>query len=335
MKTQLLLLTFSAVTTLSWSQNNGNGNGNGNNQNYIYQNGKVGIGTTNPTVSLDLKGNMKIDSSLVIQDSLFVSNTARIGNDLEVDGVSKFGDVTIVGVTTMPNLDPNLDPSSFDIMVTKTDGTVMKTTPNALFSWEPPKDTDPSFCEENSTYRLTPYWSAGVDKLITLCPDVHVGIAKSDPRVPLDVSGTTFTTRLFLGTADPLNPPNGLDFHLRAGYVDNNLNRELFLISNMNRKLFSVNNNGLVRTREVRIDAATWADHVFQPSYPLRSLSEVATFIAENGHLPDVPSEAQVKEEGINVAEMDALLLQKIEELTLYTIQLEERLKAMEQKNDN
>ena len=64
-----------------------------------------------------------------------------------------------------------------------------------------------------------------------------------------------------------------------------------------------------------------WADYVFEDSYKLRPLSEVEAFIKENKHLPDIPSAETVVEEGIDVAAMDAKLLQKIEELTLYVIE--------------
>jgi len=60
--------------------------------------------------------------------------------------------------------------------------------------------------------------------------------------------------------------------------------------------------------------------------YPLRSLGEVEAFIRTHGHLPDIPSEKEVLENGFNVGEMNALLLQKIEELTLYVIELEKKV---------
>jgi hypothetical protein len=65
-----------------------------------------------------------------------------------------------------------------------------------------------------------------------------------------------------------------------------------------------------------------WSDKVFADSYQLRTLSEVETFINKNKHLPDVPSATEVVEKGVDVGKMDALLLQKIEELTLYMIEL-------------
>lgn len=64
-------------------------------------------------------------------------------------------------------------------------------------------------------------------------------------------------------------------------------------------------------------------DFVFAPNYALRPLSDVATFIAKNSHLPDVPSAETIKETGLNMTQMQMILLRKVEELTLYTIELE------------
>jgi hypothetical protein len=61
---------------------------------------------------------------------------------------------------------------------------------------------------------------------------------------------------------------------------------------------------------------------VFADAYQLRSLGEVEAFINKNKHLPDVPSAIEVVEKGVDLGKMDALLLQKIEELTLYMIEL-------------
>ncbi|WP_333658106.1 hypothetical protein, partial [Flavobacterium sp.] len=79
---------------------------------------------------------------------------------------------------------------------------------------------------------------------------------------------------------------------------------------------------GGILTEEVRISLAnTWADYVFNKDYNLKSLNEVEQFIKENGHLPNVPSAAQVKEEGIELGEMAKIQQEKIEELTLYIIE--------------
>ncbi len=63
-----------------------------------------------------------------------------------------------------------------------------------------------------------------------------------------------------------------------------------------------------------------WSDYVFRPDFRLRPLSEVNAYIQQHHHLPDIPSEAEVKEKGYSVSEMQAKLLAKVEELTLHLI---------------
>ncbi len=76
---------------------------------------------------------------------------------------------------------------------------------------------------------------------------------------------------------------------------------------------------GGIRTEEVLVDVkqGNWCDYVFEPTYRLRPLSEVETFINENKHLPEVPSAVEVETNGVKLGEMDAVLLKKVEELTL------------------
>ncbi len=319
MKTTTLLCAFLACATISFAQ-----------VNTLPTSGKVGIGTSNPHEALEVNGNMEVDSSMTIKDTLFVEDDARIMHDMRVEGATEMQDVIIYGTTWMKGLQ-DLDTSEFGILVTKSDGTVMKSGPGGLF----PVPNEPvGFCDlQGSTYNNNPYWVSEPKKLYTACPDVYVGINTSTPRVGLDVVGTSFTQRLIMGNADPLQTNSDVYFHLDVPF-NNSDNKTVFKIENNDRQLFSVNSNGLVRSREVKIDAQAWADFVFRPTYELRSLSEVETYIEQNGHLPDVPSEAEVLEEGINVAEMNALLLQKIEELTLYNIELEKRLKALENQNE-
>jgi hypothetical protein len=76
-----------------------------------------------------------------------------------------------------------------------------------------------------------------------------------------------------------------------------------------------------------------WADYVFKPGYQLRQLSEVNTFIGLNGHLPGIPSAAEVeKQGGFEMGRLNILLLEKVEELTLYSIQQENRTLEQEKK---
>lgn len=75
-----------------------------------------------------------------------------------------------------------------------------------------------------------------------------------------------------------------------------------------------------------------WADYVFEDDYQLRTLKEVEDFIKKNKHLPEVPSEATVKVEGYSLHDINITLLQKIEELTLYTIQQQKQLNIQQKQ---
>jgi len=87
--------------------------------------------------------------------------------------------------------------------------------------------------------------------------------------------------------------------------------------------------NGKIRATEIIVETG-WADFVFEKGYDLPSLVEVEAHIKEKGHLKDIPSAKEVAENGIMLGEMNSKLLQKIEELTLYTIEQEKKIERME-----
>jgi hypothetical protein len=92
---------------------------------------------------------------------------------------------------------------------------------------------------------------------------------------------------------------------------------------------------GTIGARKVKVtQAAPWADYVFNDDYKLRPLSEVENYIKTNKHLPEVPSAAQVAKEGIDVGDNQALLLKKIEELTLYMIEMKKNNERIENDNE-
>lgn len=88
---------------------------------------------------------------------------------------------------------------------------------------------------------------------------------------------------------------------------------------------------GSIITEEVYVKLqADWPDFVFKKEYGLRSIEEMQQFIAENGHLPEIPSAQEVEETGIATGEIIRAQMQKIEELSLYVIELNERIKELE-----
>jgi hypothetical protein len=91
--------------------------------------------------------------------------------------------------------------------------------------------------------------------------------------------------------------------------------------------------NGSITTKEIVLTNTGWSDYVFNPDYHLRPLNQVAAYIKEHHHLPDIPSEADVKEKGVDLGDMQAKLLAKVEELTLHMIQADERNNRSEKEN--
>ncbi len=87
--------------------------------------------------------------------------------------------------------------------------------------------------------------------------------------------------------------------------------------------------NGNIHTKEVKVDLNGWPDYVFEDDYKLPTLQEVEDHITEKGHLENIPSAAEVTENGIQLGEMNAKLLQKIEELTLYMIEQNKKTEAL------
>ncbi|GEN66526.1 MULTISPECIES: hypothetical protein [Chryseobacterium] len=122
----------------------------------------------------------------------------------------------------------------------------------------------------------------------------------------------------------------------------------LFLHDNGNIGMGSLNPDakltvkGKIHAEEIKVDLNVPADYVFQkyytgasslkPEYTIPTLEDVEKFTKENNHLPNIPSAKEIQEKGLNVGEMSNLLLQKIEELTLYTIEQNKLIKEQQKR---
>ncbi|MCR9171560.1 MAG: hypothetical protein NXI10_03645 [bacterium] len=348
MKTTTLLFTFLACAFFSNAQ-----------VNTLPTSGKVGIGTTNPHEALEVRGNMAVDSSMVVRDTLIVEDDARIMHDMRVEGATEMQDVIIYGTTWMKGLQ-DVNASDFGILVAKEDGTVMRTTPGGLF---PVPNQPVGFCDlQGNTYSTNPYWVSQPQKLYTACPDVFVGVGTEIPRVKLDVLGTTYSQRIAL-SADPLTmggarlsiqgyaPQDATNLinvsntssdlfqlsnqgllNLNGRIVINSNDQEPLVISNSTEKILQLNDDGTLRTRAIKVNVFQWPDYVFEPSYNLADLQQVEEYIQENGHLPNVPSAEQLSEEGLDLYEMNKILMEKVEELTLYIIEQNKKIEKLEEK---
>ncbi|MNX71540.1 hypothetical protein D3C86_1028580 [compost metagenome] len=101
-------------------------------------------------------------------------------------------------------------------------------------------------------------------------------------------------------------------------------------ISNPNNKL---DVNGTIHSKEVKVDMNGWSDFVFKKDYNLPTLAQVEKQINEKGHLENIPNEEDVLKNGINLGDMNAKLLQKIEELTLYMIDQNKNIQNLMEEN--
>jgi hypothetical protein len=91
--------------------------------------------------------------------------------------------------------------------------------------------------------------------------------------------------------------------------------------------------NGNIRAKKLIVSQQNWSDYVFYKGYKLRPLNELEKFIQKHQHLPDVPSTKEVQSKGINVGDTQAILMKKIEELTLYIIELSKKVQLQELLN--
>ncbi|MCO6499421.1 MAG: hypothetical protein J5I47_03470 [Vicingus serpentipes] len=99
-----------------------------------------------------------------------------------------------------------------------------------------------------------------------------------------------------------------------------------------NKEVFVVHGNGHVFAQEITVQLAPFPDYVFAKDYELMTISELGDYINENNHLPNMPSAIEVEKNGMGVGELQVKLVEKVEELTLYIIELENRLAKLERE---
>lgn len=125
----------------------------------------------------------------------------------------------------------------------------------------------------------------------------YVGIGTTTPGANLDVNGTTYSRKLFVGAHDANT------------------------ITNMGvNNLLAVNGTAVFVRAKVALYGSAWPDYVFAPTYQMPTLDSLEKFIETNSHLPEIPTAEDVKKNGIDLGENQAVLLKKVEELTLFII---------------
>ena len=92
--------------------------------------------------------------------------------------------------------------------------------------------------------------------------------------------------------------------------------------------------NGTIRSKEVVVENVNWPDYVFNTQYKLTSLDSIRNFIEQNKHLPNIPSAAEVEKNGLHIGDTQKRMMEKIEELTLYMIEVNEQIKNSKEEID-
>jgi hypothetical protein len=156
----------------------------------------------------------------------------------------------------------------------------------------------------------------------------NIGIGTTAPSARLQVKGQAndYSNKHFIVT----DQYNNEDFVIRGnGQVEIGYDIDI-----PNSSLYKLAVGGGILAEEVKVQLKeSWPDYVFENAYQLTDLSELEKFIQTNKHLPEIPSAAEVKADGgIELGEMNRLLLQKIEELTLHAIRQEKLINALSEK---
>lgn len=170
----------------------------------------------------------------------------------------------------------------------------------------------------------------------------NMGIGLTNPTQKLDVNGVIQASGTPAGIRFNSRQQDGNDYqwYSAAGsarlYDHNNTTDRIVISHDGNVGIGTASPqaklavNGDIFSRRVKVTLTGWADFVFEPEYKLPALSELETYIKANKHLPEVPSAAEVTKDGLDVGEMNKILLQKIEELTLHLIEQDKRSSAQE-----
>lgn len=275
--------------------------------NSIPNNGNVGIGTINPTSKLQVNGTARIDSVLIVKDSAIFHKSARVKSDLKVDGKSilkndvliKEGNLKIKSLGDTTLFEPG-------VLLIDKNGKVINggDIKSLIYSFSANPQTPCPTDLNGNIIQSNPIWlnSPGILYTSNNCvPDIKVGIGKSNPQAKLHIQ------------------------------LNNQTTKAIIVQGNNQSKILQLNADGLLYAREIKVDLQNeWPDYVFEGNYNLMTIEDLNEYIKINKHLPNVPSADEMKSEGINLANTNVLLMEKIEELTLYMIKLQEQLKLQE-----
>ncbi|WP_222983921.1 fibronectin type III domain-containing protein [Flagellimonas meishanensis] len=292
--------------------------------------------------------NVGVTNYEVFQDGFSIANTGT-ATTLNVTGLtpSTSYDFTVFAQDAAGNVSPVSNTETVS-----TQGVPDTEAPSAV--------TDLSSSSTTST-STSLSWSASTDNVAVTNYEVFqdgVGIGNTGTNTTLNVTGltpnTSYDFTVFAqDAASNISTVSNTETVVTlagTGIVDyTSENSNMTTVDWTARDLFANRNLGIGTTdtqgyrlavagnmiaEGVRVELqGNWPDYVFEPDFDLKALEEVKKFIEENGHLPNIPSAKQIEKEGIDLGTMNAKLLEKIEELTLYLLAQDAKIKQLELKN--
>ncbi|MFI5129710.1 MAG: beta strand repeat-containing protein [Chitinophagales bacterium] len=320
------ILATDALGNLSWRNANTLGSGSGQNNSVTYVTGDYTIQVGDKNLMLKVNG-----AQITFPDpSLYTGRVIRITHDTFHGSVYDFGRCSFVG-SYVPVFNAANDPLYTQAMYTTaeyvSDGAYWQRSSHSNYFY--PSNISPDPVSEGLVVwsNAVSYSDNGdISNIAIKGLKAGSGVSLSSDNYDITISATGGGGNWTLsGNALYNNNTSGVVLIGRTTIPD---------IGAPDAADLRLAVDGIIYTKKVKVSQSNWADYVFQPEYKLLSLEEVEDFIQKNKHLPGVQPAAEIEKQGLDLGDNQATLLKKIEELTLYLIEINKKVDKLTKENE-